>query len=298
MAEIFEEYVANRERDGKLVESFRNNWKALKPHFGASLVSDLMNSRISEEACRNYTQHRINQGRSQGTVWTELTRLRSALNWAKKRKVIPDAPYIWIPTKPEPRDRVMTVDEVIRLIDASSSVPHLRLFVVLAITTSARTAAILELQWTRVDFDAGTINFREKQAANPLTKRVRKARALVPMTDEARAALSAARLVALTDNVIEWDGRHVLKIRKSFTAAVKRAGLGPDITPHVLRHTVLSWLDDEGIPMERISKLAGHRDLETTRKIYAKPSVNTLREAAEVIDIKLRKGVASGNSTR
>jgi integrase len=35
-------------------------------------------------------------------------------------------------------------------------------------------------------------------------------------------------------------------IRKGFRAAVARAGLPSKITPHVLRHTVLTWLDEDG----------------------------------------------------
>ena len=107
------------------------------------------------------------------------------------------------------------------------------------------------------------------------------------MTAEARAALSEAKIGALTDYVIEWDGVPVKKIRKAFMAAVKRAGLAC-VTPHVLRHSVATWLDEDGIPMERISKMLGHRDRRTTERIYSKPGVETLRQAADVIDLRLR----------
>lgn len=107
------------------------------------------------------------------------------------------------------------------------------------------------------------------------------------MTAEARAALSEAKVVALTDYVIEWDGVPVKKIRKAFMAAVRRAGLA-GVTPHVLRHSVATWLDEDGVPMERISKMLGHRDRRTTERIYSKPGVETLRQAADVIDLRLR----------
>ena len=116
------------------------------------------------------------------------------------------------------------------------------------------------------------------------------------MTQEARAALKEAQKGALTNHVIEWDGAPVKKIRKGFTAAVVRAGLGKDITPHVLRHTVLTWLDEAGIPMERISRLAGHGDVSTTRRIYAKPRVHTLQPAADVIDQRIGRDSAQGGS--
>ena len=73
----------------------------------------------------------------------------------------------------------------------------------------------------------------------------------------------------------------------AFAAACDAAGL-TGVTPHVLRHSVATWLDEDGIPIERISKLLGHRDTRTTQRIYAKPGVNVLRPAADVIDLRLR----------
>ena len=122
---------------------------------------------------------------------------------------------------------------------------------------------------------------------NPLTKRTHKGRAIVAMTAEARAALTEAQAGAITDYVIEWNGEPVKKIRKAFAAACDAAGL-TGVTPHVLRHSVATWLDEDGIPIERISKLLGHRDTRTTQRIYAKPGVNVLRPAADVIDLRLR----------
>jgi integrase len=84
--------------------------------------------------------------------------------------------------------------------------PHIKLFVVLTITTGGRTAAILELTWDRIDFEAGTIDLRTREVVDPLTKKVRKGRAIVPMSNEARAMLQDARQGALTNYVIEWSG--------------------------------------------------------------------------------------------
>lgn len=295
VGEIWKAYVADREKDGKLVATFAHNWKALAPRFAAMQVVD-----INNDVCRDYAQARMTAGRTVmckglpkrfdigvGTVWTELTRLRSALNWAEKQGIIERVPPIWVPRKPDPKDRVLTPDEFLALLDACT-VPHLRLFVILAITTGARSEAILQLGWAQVDFAGWVIDFREKPQINPLTKRARKARAKAPMTEEARSELLRAYEGRLTDNVIEWDGAPVKKIRKAFQAAVDRAGL-KGVTPHTLRHTVATWLDEGGIPMERISKLLGHRHIDTTRLIYSKPSVDTLRPAGELIDATIRR---------
>lgn len=283
IGEIWEAYKLDREKDGKLIANFDHNWKALKSRFESVDAITLNTSDI----CRDYANERSKAGRSASTIWTELTRLRSCINWARKRNILTVNVYVWVPTKPDGRTRVMTEEEVIKLIDACVA-PHVKLFVILAISTAGRSGAICQLRWDKVDFEAGTIDLRDSEIPNPLKKRSKKGRSIVPMTAEARAALQDAKAGALTDNVIEWDGEPVKKIRKGFMEAVKRAGLA-GVTPHVLRHTTITWLDEDGIPMERISKLAGHRDLNTTRKIYSKPDAKVLQPAAEVINMRLRR---------
>lgn len=283
IGDIWKAYKLDREKDGKLIANFDNNWKALKPRF-EHLDAITLNT---SDVCREYAEDRTKAGRSASTIWTELTRLRSCINWARKRNILTVNVYVWVPTKPDGRTRVMTEEEVIRLID-SCIAPHVRLFVILAISTAGRSGAICQLKWDKVDFEAGSIDLRDSEIENPLKKRRKKGRSIVPMTAEARAALQDAKAGALTDYVIEWDGEPIKKIRKGFMEAVRRAGL-KDVTPHVLRHTVITWLDEDGVPMERISKLAGHRDLNTTRKIYAKPDVKVLKPAADLIDLRLRR---------
>ena len=287
---IWDEYYADREKDGKQMAAFRESWRSLEPRFGSMLVTDITN-----DICRDFAKERMDKnGVRVGTVWTELLRLRSAVNWAwshnkLKSLGLDSKPYIWVPTKPESDQRALTVGEFIAFRDACQCTPHLRLFVILAITTAARTEAILQLEWKKVDFDAGTIDFREaKGVVDPLSKRARKGRALVLMTPEARAALKEAQDGALTDYVIEWDGEPVKKIRKAFAAAVKRAGLDGRITPHTLRHTALTWLEEEGIALEMISKLAAHSGTEITRKTYLHASPELLRPAAEAIERRLQ----------
>jgi len=281
VGELFTAYTADRERDGKLVRTFWESWRALRPRF-ESLPIDA----ITADVCRDYAAARL-ETVSQGTVWTELTRLRSCINWARKRGVIERAPYVWLPSKPPPKDRVLTEQEVIRLIEACEA-HHVRLFVILAICTGARSGAILDLTWDRVDFDRGTIDLRIPEIISPLTKKMRKARSVVPMTAEVREALLLAKAGSLSEYVIEWDGQKVAKIRKGFESACRRAGLR-DVTPHTLRHTVATWLTEDGVPIEEVSRLIGHRDPNTTRRIYSHPGAETLRPAAEVVSLRLRR---------
>jgi integrase len=284
VAYIFERYTADREVDGKDVATFRHNWKALAPFF-----APLPPHTITDELCREYARQRLKDGRSVGTVWTELGRLRAAINWAYKRHLIDRPPYVWMPSKPASNGRALTVDEAERLV-AAAVMPHVRLFIILGIATGARTGALLQLRWDKVDLESRSIDLRRPAPEDPLSKRARKGRAVVYINDWARAALSEAHVGRLTDYVIEWNGRPVECIRVGFMAACKRAGIG-GVSPHDLRHTAATWLADESIDMERIARFLGHSNPQVTRSVYAKPDHASMADMAKVTQLTKRSKV-------
>jgi len=122
-----------------------HQWKAIAPFFAERNASTL-----TEDDCLRYIGARRGRGRSDSTIWSELSRLRSALKWAENKRLIDRAPKIWLPTPSPPRDRRMTREQVSVFI-AACTLPHIRLFVILAATTGARMGAILSLTWDRVD---------------------------------------------------------------------------------------------------------------------------------------------------
>lgn len=279
IADLFALYMKDRETDGKQMPAFRDSWKALEPHFGA-----MEPEHVTADECRSYARQRLATV-SAGTVWTELTRLRSCLNWAIKRRVIAPAGYVWVPSKPPPKQRVLTVDEARALIDAAV-MPHVKLFIWLALLTGARSGAILELEWSRVDFDAGVIRFEKPEPVNPLQKRARKNRAEVSLTPELRFLLLEAKNGALTDHVIEWDAAPVQSIRKGFSEACRRAGL-TGVVPHTLRHTAATWAVESGVEIARVSRQLGHRDSRVTEGIYSHPSADFSAPAAQAVALKI-----------
>jgi integrase len=169
----------------------------------------------------------------------------------------------------------------------------MRLFVTIALYTTARTSAILELTWDRVDFTKGEIRFStgEQSVTNITDKGFQKGRATVHMTDTLRAVLSHARDSATSRYVIAYRGRGGLgSIMTGWQAARERAGLGPDVTPHVLRHTGATWLANEGVPVESVSKLLGHAKIDTTR-LYQHSDSSPTKQAAEALERGAQKGL-------
>lgn len=281
MGQLMEVYLADKDVTADAPDRLRYAWRALQPHFG-----HLRPEHIDREKCRTYVAARRAEGRGDGTIRKELGTLRAGLRWARPRGADQLFDVIELPPAPPPKERHLTKSEYRRLLEAAAGNQkarvaedvgnHIRLFVVLALTTGGRKEAILELTWDRVDFERGFIRLGDG------TQRV-KGRATVPMTDQAREELLKARKAALTDHVVEWGGKPVKDIKTGFRRAVAAAGLGGDVTPHTLRHSAAVWMAEAGNSMAEIAQYLGHSNSAITERVYARFSPTYLRKASTAL---------------
>ena len=67
--------------------------------------------------------------------------------------------------------------------------------------------------------------------------------------------------------VVEWNGKRVSRIDKAHRAVVADAGLGRDVTPHIWRHSVATWLMQAGVDIWEASGFLG-MTAETLQRVY------------------------------
>jgi integrase len=254
----------------RIAENMEWSGKSILSFFGT-----MKPEHVTAGNCRQYARQRK---RSPGTVGTELNHLRIVLRWAHKNHMIDRVPTMELPPAAPPRERHLSAGEFEKLLNAAET-PHLRLFLLLALSTAGRKAAVLGLTWDRVDWERGLIYLGERGVFQP-----RKGRATVPITNTLRAALSEARQGARTDHVIEWGGEPIKAVRTALSKAAKRAGVA-GVSPHVLRHTAAVWMVEAGKPMDEIAAVLGHRDTATTRKVYARYSPDHLRDTMGALEL-------------
>ncbi len=138
-------------------------------------------------------------GRGDGTIWTELGHLRTALRWAEARRMIAHAPPIERPPKPAPLDRWLTREEIDRLMRCDAA-PHVILACRLMLGTCARPTAALELTWNRVNLANRTVDLR-LDAVGP-----RKGRAVVPIG----AGLAEAEILDFGVSLVQRTGKETV----------------------------------------------------------------------------------------
>ena len=243
----------------------RSYWENVRPEL------------IDREMAQDYAKRRR---MSDATVRYELGMLSVALRWAHKKGHISKAPDVWRPLPPDRKVRHLTQAQFEKWFEQVKA-PHARLYVELGLATMARPTAILELTWDRVDLERGTVDL------NPRGRRqTRKRRPVVPLNDDATAALEEAYKARQSEWVIERGGEKVGSVKKAFQAASARSGI--QVTPYTLRHTGAVWAAEAGVSMAELAQFMGHDDSSTTEKHYARFSPGHLRKVAKAVQRKVK----------
>ncbi len=263
---ILDGYAADKTKTVRSPTAITYAVKALEP------LHDLFPPQLTPPAIRTWAAGRTV---SNGTIIREIGVLRAALAWAVQHQWLVLAPKISSPVPtPQPRHRWITQDEARRLL-AGCHEPHVKVFVTLALMTCARSGAVLEAQWSQVNWERRTLDYGRGHG--------NKRRAQVPLNAEALLMLRAAKGVACSDYIVEFRGHRVESIKNGFAAACRRAGLA-GVTPHVLRHSGATWMANAGVPLREIARVLGDSEA-VVERIYAKHAPEYLTNAVAALQL-------------
>jgi integrase len=173
-------------------------------------------------------------------------------------------PVAQVQKEREPRGRVRFLskdDELPRLLAAceKSSLPDLRLIVLLACQTGMRRGELLGLRWPDIDL---------QRAVAVLHKTKNNDRRAVPLSPDVCRMLAERRKVRHldTDLLFSRNGKdQPVEIDNPFGTALRKAGI-EDFRFHDLRHTAASYLAMSGATTAEIAAVLGHRTLQMVQR--------------------------------
>jgi len=268
VSQLLEKRLADIQAKGRArAENTPYYHKPLHEHFGNLLPEQITSSWVY--AYWKKREHRP------GGLLAELIELRTTLRHALKKGWIESVPEIDVPRKSPPREKWLTQEEAYRLLEAAGP-QHLKVFILIAMATAARKSAILQLTWDRVNLDRPHIDFQD-----PDREITGKRRAVVPISRLTANMLLDVKRSAQTPFVVEYNGKPLKDIKKSFRQACENAGIDP-VSPHVLKHSVISWLAMAGHSIDQISDMTA-TTRETVSRVYRKWSPNYLSSLAETL---------------
>jgi integrase len=193
----------------------------------------------------------------------ELEDLRAAINHHRREGLCSEIVSVVLPLQPDPREQWLTRSEAARLLWAAWRAKqvmrdkhtrravgrHVARFILVGLYTGTRSAAICgaalmpTIGQGHVDLEQGV--FYRRAIGQRRTKKRQPAVKLPPRLLAHMRRWAGLRFSKTA--VVEWNGKTVRSVRKAFAAAARSAGLGTDVTPHILRHTCATWLMQRGV---------------------------------------------------
>lgn len=271
----------------------------------AEFFGDRVVSEVTDEICNAYVEWRcqqvdkratVNKGRTikPSTAKRELVTLSAALNWCFRNRRLDRPIVVTFPKVAERRERYLSRQEVAALLWAALGFNrdgarnrfrinrHLARFILIGLYTGTRHDAILRLQWMAntsggwFDLDNGIL-YRRPQDAVETNKR----RTPSPIAPRLMPHLTRWRTHS-TQYVIEYNGKGLAsQLRRAWAGAREMAGLGPEVTPHVLKHTCATLMLQNRISTWDVAGVLGTSEA-VIRKTYGHHSVEHLRRAVGV----------------
>ena len=286
--ELMEAYLDGVQLAPRTMERNKASLRQLYPSFTGRLLAELTGADV-----RAYRAKREEDGVSPGTIAREIMLMSAATNWAIQ-ELEWATPNPWAgraPASTPPRDRWLSRDEAQRLLEAAEAMGrkqaptvYLADFIRLCLYSGLRPGEAVRLEWRRVDLVQGLLMFDAGHGPGGQKSGLAGS---VPINQQARVALLSRRR-AVPDGCL-WvfpgrkPGRPIDDCRNAFASCVKLAGL-VDVHPHDLRRTFASWLVQDGVDIQRVSRLLRHDDIGITHRVYAHLAPDTLAEAAAVLD--------------
>jgi integrase len=217
--------------------------------------------------------------------------------------------------KPGRPSRAMTLEQATAMLEEAKA-SRLHAYVVVSLLTGIRTEEARALRWSHVvawaEDDAAWVpvteaGFDHKRfaiyvwrsvRANGDTKTEKSRRTLELPTQAAEALrthharqakerLKAGKdwhdhgLVFASQAGTPLDASHV---RRAFKSITRRAGLGENWTPRELRHSFVSIMSDNGVPIETIADLVGHASTAVTEEVYRHQLKPVITRGAETMN--------------
>ena len=202
--------------------------------------------------------------------------------------------------------RSFTLEQSLALLEAARK-SRLNAYVVLSLATGIRTEEARELHWDHVDLDGDPGAARPVPPSVAVWHSVRQGGDTKTAKSRRTLALPQAAVQALRDHRKRqaedrlaagslWQDHGLVfasaigtpldaaNVRREFRQITEAAGLGLGWAPRDLRHTFVSLMSADGVPIEEIARLAGHNRTATTELVYRHELRPVITTGAEVMD--------------
>ncbi|HYB04077.1 MAG TPA: tyrosine-type recombinase/integrase, partial [Nitrososphaerales archaeon] len=248
--ELCQKYVDDRRVNGASVRYIHDILNLLNNHIGPRFkdrtVESITYNEIIEVINELWPNPDHNPSRH-ATRQRYLTYLKAIFRFGLEHDLTTNNPLRkWKKSKEKKRRFYFTVEDLEKII--ANAEPHLNwaLEVEWNIGTRPGPSELFALKWADIDFENRRVNVYGSK-----TKEYRS----IPILEEFLEKLRAKKQDAKTEYIIEYRGRPIKKLRRSFQTACKNAEINYPVRMYDVRHLFASTMLKGGADLAAVSKL-------------------------------------------
>lgn len=255
------------------------------------VVGDMKLKNITDESVRTWKRRMSSMGRSKTTLAMYHRHLRASLKRAIKWKLTESNPFAlvevakWRNVNRETKN--MSFDEVKTLLKEidNSGEKAFGDYVRFCLYTAGRRNEVLYLRRENMDLEHWTVHLRSEKTSTDLVLPINKAlrRTIENMELPESGYIFRTNCSRTKDKEIPW---HPSSVSHWFKQFIRAAVLPDHYSLHSLRHTYATYLRQQGVPLDLVQKLIGHKSPLTTAENYDHSIALHFREQADLVDFE------------
>lgn len=179
---------------------------------------------------------------------------RKLFNWFLERGMIENSPLVGIraPMREKSRDRVLSSDEIERLVSACRAQPYpFGPYTLLLFATAQRRSEVASMRWSEIDWDTKTWEIPAERSKNGKPHNV-------PLSPLAMSILETIPRFAGSDLVFTTTGHSPISGITKMVQRIQTASQTSDWRLHDLRRTAASEMAKMGIAPYVVEKVLNH----------------------------------------
>lgn len=248
---------------------------------------------LTDEDVVAWKRRLVAEGISRTTLGIYHRQLRAALNRAIKWDMAEKNPFTVVEVAREQKEgkptKDMSLEDVRVLLKAIENAGDVQFgnYIRFLLYTGCRRNEILYLKWEDLDLQNGAMKVYSQKTRRsmviPINKALRRAIQGMQTKESGYIFQSQSQSHGAKKKQQPWHKDFVTHRLKEYVHA---AGLPPQHSLHSLRHTYITFLRSQGIPLENIQRLVGHASPLTTAQNYDHSIALHFRQQADLVDFE------------
>jgi site-specific recombinase XerD len=300
--DFLEEYLPKQAgHSPATVESYRDSLTLFRKFVTAIQNKSLAKFAFSDctkDVIYSFREHLMQNGNKPSTINVRVTAIRSYLNYAADRDISVQSVALAVaqikPSKKIQREKAVLSEDALAAILAAPPQTKMgirdRAILITMYDSAVRLSELLKIRLGDINLDGEypsafingkgnkerTVQLTEKSVGH-LKEYIR----VFHANSTRETFLFSTTINGITNKM---SPANVQRLLKQYTGIARKtcSDIPESVHPHMFRRTRATNLYQDGIALELVSTVLGHSRVETT-KIYAKPSIEQLRNALESV---------------